>query len=369
MTWVDARALVVAGWLWVGLHAVVALWRLGEARSAGLTLLALAAVLAGSAVALSRRWGPRLSRRLAWGLALVPATAAALHSPQLDGAHADAQATWWPRAVGPLLVVMGLAGRGRQAVVGAAAGTAVLWFELSARLGAATGLATTLLLAMPLWVWTLGGLGIHRLVVRSAAQVAALADAEAADRSREAAAVERGRAARARRNELQQSVVPVLHEVAERGSGGTVDAGLRRRCDELGQLLRDELRAPGLVDDTVRSVVAAARGRGVEVSLVDDARGTHPEDEGMTAVVRRLVVAAVEALPHGQVSARRPADDAVLLTVVVHARQEAVAAVARAMRQVAARHRLAGLELDVGSDGEGGELFAQLRGRPPTTPR
>ncbi len=96
---------------------------------------------------------------------------------------------------------------------------------------------------------------------------------------------------RERTDELARTVVPLLSRIAE---GRPASADERHEYSALEGALRDGLRAGSLSQEPLRGAVAAARGRGVDVALLDDSDQSLSEAE-VRAVVSWMVEAIARA--------------------------------------------------------------------------
>lgn len=173
----------------------------------------------------------------------------------------DSFATWGLGAVGALMAVVMV----RRRPLTAWAGVAVAAIAASMWIGPRQAMALGVVGAV-LWV------GVAQLmswlVDRMARDAAQLTDAQ-----REASewlASQEG-ARRERRTQIQRALAvagPVLaHTIAV---GGHLDGRERALARVAEASLRDELRGAALLDDDVRAALAAARGRGAVVSVVDE---------------------------------------------------------------------------------------------------
>lgn len=96
---------------------------------------------------------------------------------------------------------------------------------------------------------------------------------------------------RERTDELARTVVPLLSRI---GEGQPASADDRHEYAALEGALRDGLRAGSLSREPLRGAVAAARGRGVDVLLLDDSDQSLPEAE-IRAVVAWMIDAIAQA--------------------------------------------------------------------------
>ncbi|TQF69459.1 hypothetical protein FK531_09795 [Rhodococcus spelaei] len=176
----------------------------------------------------------------------------------------------WPLgAVTAIYAFMGVRGRTAFAWLGMVATitTCVVWSTLTGQ-GAAHGLAISVINLAPLLMATFfaftirpSALAVFRLREQTTRRIAA----EAADT---AVLEERDR----QLSRLDELARPQLERI---GSGDNLDEDERLACRLLEAHLRDLLRAPGLSDPAVDAAARAARGRGVEVILLDDKAMDH----------------------------------------------------------------------------------------------
>ncbi len=97
---------------------------------------------------------------------------------------------------------------------------------------------------------------------------------------------------RERTDDLARTVVPLLSRISE---GHPVSDADRREYAALEGAVRDGLRAGSLSREPLRGAVAEARGRGVDVVLLDDSDQSLPEAE-----VRAVAAWMVDAVAHAQ---------------------------------------------------------------------
>lgn len=94
-----------------------------------------------------------------------------------------------------------------------------------------------------------------------------------------------------RTDELVQTVVPLMERI---GAARPASEQQRREYAAWEGRLRDELRAGGLSREPLRSAVGAARGRGVDVVLLDDS-GEVVDEQVLVAVLAWMAEAVGEA--------------------------------------------------------------------------
>lgn len=349
---ISPRGVAAAAALWVSLHALMALVYAPEFDPPAPSLAVLALVLGASAWIARPLLGaaPGLPSAEAWALAAVPVIASATVTTTLLPTSLPGYANWWPGAVGPLLAGLVMR-RHRIAGVGSAGlACAVMVVVVMARFpDAGRAPVVAVALVVPPVLWTSAALGVRWLLDRAEGSVQTYSASEASSvrRSATATAGERARAERERR--LAEDVVPVLAAVA-RGLLPGDDPGLRTRLSRLERSLRDDIRGRRLLDARVRQEVVRARDSGVRVMLTDDREEALPDGEAELA--RQCVLAALSVLRRGTLSARLPAHEAGLLTLVVQSSPAAVAAAAAGVLAVAGRRAV--------TDADGEDLFVQV---------
>jgi len=196
----------------------------------------------------------------------------------------------WP-VVALAFLLVGLALRGRfRTALAAAAVVAVMVVGGGVADGIPLGqiVALTARPALIVVIATVMLLTVRRMQRRIAAlhhQAAAAEEQESWSRGARAEL-------RERTDELARTVVPLLSRI---GEGQPASADDRHEYAALEGALRDGLRAGSLSREPLRSAVAAARGRGVDVVLLDDSDQSLPEVE-----VRAVVAWMVDAIAQAQ---------------------------------------------------------------------
>lgn len=136
--------------------------------------------------------------------------------------------------------------------------------------------------------------------------------------TREAAAAAASQAARQERDTelryLEQTATPLLEAIA---ASDHLDDDARESCELLEAHLRDRLRAPRLASTAVTDAARQARGRGVEVLLIDD-RGMDHAPQPVRDAVEQSVVTALAGAGTGTVRVRiLPAGRDVLASILI----------------------------------------------------
>jgi len=209
-------------------------------------------------------------------------------------------------AVGEVLTIVCVRRRGMWAWIG----VTVLAIEGSIAMGVDLALQRGLLGTI-LWV------GLAQLLLwltdrayRDTARLARLQQASSAWQ----AAQEARRFERRQRVQFALLVAgPVLTRVIETGGALTSQERLRALLAE--GTLRDELRAPRLLDDEVRLAIRAVRERGATVTLLDE-NGLPDVDDADLARIRSDLAETLRATTADRIIVRTSADPDVALTVV-----------------------------------------------------
>jgi len=182
-------------------------------------------------------------------------------------------------------------------------------------------LLTAVYMAVPPELWLVGAIAVRWLLRGGDLLVAELDQRREVllDEAPARAAWEAERAARL--DGLERTVIPFLEHVAQ----GRADEADRARASGLAVVLRDDLRARHLLDATVREAVAAARTRGVAVTLAAEG------DPGTVEDVVRRALPAVLAQPGLTDVSVRVLPDGTALGVLHASAVDEVAAALRAL--------------------------------------
>lgn len=261
----------------------------------GVGLLALAGVLVAATLVWRRPASPpSRSRGLAAVVVLAAVSAITCAQGPLDG-PSYAQ-LWYLTSAALVLVGLAVAGRPGLAVLGvAASASAVAWGVADGRVVA---VEATVALVRAVSIVALGVL----LVVASRRVQSATMRAEAAElaalqvRARRRA---RGAELAARGRELERLVGGPLERIAD---GPPLTADERRACAALEGRLRDVHRGGRLARPPLTAAAMDARSRGVDVTLLDDAR--HPIDDAELDRIARWMQAQLEPLRAGSFTGR-----------------------------------------------------------------
>ncbi|MCI2238393.1 hypothetical protein MN205_07775 [Kineococcus sp. TRM81007] len=354
------RACAAGAALWLASHAPLpALLSLDVHRLPALTLLAVAAVLAATALLLRPLLGgsTRLGAGAAWAAAAVVPLSGLAVMPWLPVTAWRTYANWWPGATQVLVVALVVRRRWPAALAAELASALVVAVQVL-RSGVEEPAAWIAALEQPALLWFSAAVAVRALFDRTAREVARYEAVAARAAAEEAAAGARAGSARQRRAELDLGALPLLRQVA---AAGTTDerawAQLPRAAVGLERRLRDDLRARALLDAPVRARLRAARARGCTVDVVDD-RAVRGGDEEFLAGVRGVLTVVLPSCADGTVTLRLPPGGSPA-TLAVEAAPATAAAVAWALQARLPAH----LALDVDVDAVGGSLWAELRAR------
>ncbi|MFI8201259.1 sensor histidine kinase [Streptomyces sp. NPDC085937] len=258
-------------------------------------LLVWYALLAGLTVALLRRADAGISRYAA-GAACCFAVSGVLGSFLFLPLSALKDFDSWPvGAVTPLLTLLVIVRPAWEALTALAleqAGIVVLVATgppIASSPGATVAVVLPALFAPALGVLT--GLVIGRTIAHLGGVTARAESARSALLATEAARRAREELHRERLALLGEEILPLLTEV---GSGRCApdDPGIRNRARLLSGAVRDELQLPGVLDRTVRDLLASARRAGCTVAIQSDSDDLHPP-----ALLRLLLSTALTSGP------------------------------------------------------------------------
>ena len=215
-------------------------------------------------------------------------------------------ASWYGGGMGVLLGVVAVRGQAIFAWIAAILVTLVVVGE--AGLG---GILTAGVVGMVVLI--AAGQGTARALARADRE---LADLQASEKASQIAISSAESSARERRNRLQnvlQLALPALSKISAKA--GKLTASDRAELVRLEANLRDEIRGRLLVNDEVREAVTAARGRGIQVLLLDEG-GLEVLTENERKHVLTKVAAGINSVTAGKVTVRSPRGESFVVTVV-----------------------------------------------------
>lgn len=245
-------------------------------------------------------------------LAATGPIAVALVFPVLPVPVASPLQTWPLGAATALYTFMCVRGGTAWAWAGSIGmiGACVVWAAATGQ-GAVHGIAISIINLAPLLMST-----FFAYTIRPAATAIFQLRRQSTTRTEATAAASAVLAERdAQLRRLDALARPLLERIA---SGESLAAEQRLACQLLEAHLRDTLRAPALARPAVAAAARAARGRGVDVVLLDD-RGMDGTDAGVQELLVASVADRLDAVAAGSVTARiLPPGRNALATVLVN---------------------------------------------------
>ena len=275
-------------------------------------IAAAVALMAVGALALIVVPGDPLPVPAAFALAATGPVAVALVFPMLPVPVASPLQTWPLGAATAIYTFMCVRGRTAWAWAGSIAmiGVCVAWSAATGQ-GAVHGVTMSVINLAPLLMST-----FFAYTIRPAATAIFQLRRQSTTRTEATAAASAVLAERdAQLRRLDALARPLLERIA---SGEPLTGEQRLASQLLEAHLRDTLRAPALAHPSVAAAARAARGRGVDVVLLDD-RGLDAADAAVRDRVVAAVAARLDAVAAGSVTARiLPPGRTALATVLVN---------------------------------------------------
>lgn len=208
-----------------------------------------------------------------------------------------AQTTWWIAAVGTLMVILVVRGRGPFAWVGVGFLTVhgIAWAGLES-------LGSLGVLGSVSWVAIATGFAAAMNRATRVTRDFVRAEQETADwqAAQDAHVFER----QFRLSQTTRMALPMLQRIID--TGGDLDDAERAECLHLEQAIRDEIRGRSLLSEDVREEVMRLRRRGATVQLHDDGGLDDLEIDDLRRVHARIADALRQA---------READNVIVRTV------------------------------------------------------
>lgn len=223
-----------------------------------------------------------------------------------DDARTAPYATWYLGGIGALMAIV----MARRRVWVAWSGIAILTVAAIVWMGAPAAMSLGLVGSI-MWV------AVAQLLVRSMDR-AARDTSRLAQLQRASSAWQTSQAVRQRerRLQIQRALViagPILTRTVVTGAELDPDERLEARVAE--GALRDEMRGRGLLDDDVRAELAAARGRGATVTVLDEG-GLEDVEEATLDHIRAQLAATLREARSDRLYIRTSPHDRVAVTVV-----------------------------------------------------
>lgn len=292
-----------------GYHVLLALYSLSIARDTVPYIVAMALYAAATVVSL---WPDKRFRMPLWmalGNVAVCIAIPLLVAPQLDvnGSVGSDYSTWYPAAIGTLMVITSIRKRHLLAWLGVVALAIHTAFWAGPE-----GLVILGVVGSVMWV-AVSHVISHSLT-RIAEDAAQYAVAERAAATWQAAQDAHVDERQARLAQTSRMALPILRQVVARH--GDLTEAERRECIYLEAAIRDEIRGRSLLNDRVRTQVMKARRRGSIVSLLDEGGLDELPSEDVDRVLD-ILADAIETSRADRVIARTsPEGSDIAVTVV-----------------------------------------------------
>lgn len=299
-----------------GYHLLLALYSLIIAKDIAPYIVAMALYAVATVVSLWPDSRFRMPLGMAFGNLAVCVAIPLLVAPQLDvhGSVGSDYSTWYPAAIGTLMVITAIRKRYVVAWVGVAvlAVHTVLW-------AGPGGLIILGVVGSIMWVAVAHVISYSLNKIAKDASRYTAAEREAAQwQAAQNAHVDERQFRLAQTNRM---ALPMLRRIVD--SGGELTADERRECSYLEAAIRDEIRGRLLLNDGVRTAVMNARRRGTVVSLLDEG-GLDETPPDQVERVLGVLAEAIGASRADRVIARTSPDgsDVAVTVVALSSRDE-----------------------------------------------
>jgi hypothetical protein len=218
--------------------------------------------------------------------------------PHIPPTEVGSYDTWFVGALATLLGATAVRGFTVYAVAGLVLiiGHVLAWGGTNAI--ANTGLFGAVIFVVSGWLMSLGFQTVSREALEHRDQAAKNAASVAAQ---VAANIEFEK----RMTSTLRTALPLLVEIRDRE--GFFDDDLKNRALQLEASLRDEIRGDRLISEQMRTAVASARMRGVEVTLLDEG-GLAEVSEAERLRILGAVSNAISGINSGRITVRAPSD-------------------------------------------------------------
>lgn len=306
---VPRYVIVAIAAVFSGYHVLLAVYSMPVAHNKVPYYAAMVLYTIATAVSL---WPSKRLRMPLWMAFMNVAVCVAmplLVAPELDlhGTVGSDYSTWYPAAVGTLMVITST--RKRQILAWSGVGFLVVHTAFWAGVPA---LATLGVVGSLVWV------GVSHVISHSLTKIAkdarqyGIAEREAAEwqAAQEARLFER----QFRLRQTNRMALPLLRQIV--ASNGDLTAAQRQECVYLEAAIRDEIRGRTLLNDRVRAQVMHARRRGSIVTLLDEGGIDELPPEDLERVLNSLAEALKNSRTDRVVARTAPEGSSVAVTVV-----------------------------------------------------
>lgn len=252
----------------------------------------------------------RRSRLPVWGSALAIAVAVVVPNAVMfavpDGYRTQPYATWVIGATGALMTIVMVRRRPWLAWIGLGLSAVSVSVWIGAFAAFSLGLVGSI-------VWVAVAQLLMYALDGAARDTDQLAELQQAASAWQAAQAGRQRERRLQVQRALQVAGPVLGRTIETGGNLRADEKLEARLAE-GRL-RDELRGPRLLDDTVRAELEGVRRRGIAVTMFDEG-GLEGLDEAALGRIRADLAETLRSAASTRLIIRTSPHDEVAVTIV-----------------------------------------------------
>lgn len=290
-------------------HVLLAVYSLDIPRGKIPFLVALGLYVVATAVSLWPTKDTRMPLWMAIANVLVSIAIPLLVTAELDvnGSVGSDYSTWYPAAIGTLMVITSTRRRHLLAWVGV--GSLAVQTAAWAGIGS---LATLGVVGSVVWVAVSHVLSGALARISRDAREYALAEREAAEwqAAQEAHLFER----RFRLRQTNRMALPMLRQIV--AGGGRLTEAQRQECVYLEGAIRDEIRGRRLLNDRVREQVMAARRRGATVTLLDEGGIDELSEYELDRVLNQLADALRDSAADRLIARTAPEGSRVAVTVV-----------------------------------------------------
>lgn len=309
MITIPRYVIVALAAVFSGYHLLLALYSLAAAKTMAPYILAM--ILYGIATVISL-WPSKTLRMPLWMAAFNVAVCVAvplLVASQLNlhGSVGSDYSTWYPAAVGTLMVITSTRKQHFLAWIGvlSLAVHTVVWAGFGA-------LATLGVVGSVVWVAVSHVLSHSLARIGKDAQQYVVAEREATEwqAAQEAHLFER----QFRLRQTNRMALPMLRKIVS--SNGDLTEAQRQECIYLEAAIRDEIRGRKLLNDRVRDQVMKARRRGSIVTLLDEGGIDELSDDDLERVLNGLADALKGSRTDRVVARTVPEGSEVAVTVV-----------------------------------------------------
>ncbi|MEN2738072.1 hypothetical protein ABCS02_09790 [Microbacterium sp. X-17] len=306
--------LTVIGLAFTAYLAARGLWWSGPVATPWLMVAAVLFYLAVSWLWIFWGWQPRRSSPPppvpVWGVVLALAAAALVPNAAFASVSADVfrapYVTWMIGGIGALMTIVMVRGRPIIAWIGMAmlCASCILWI----------GVLDTLSLGLiGSVVWVVVAQLALIFLQRAARDTARLTELQQAASSWQAVHASRALERRAQVRRALVEAGPLLSKTI--AMGGALTSEDRDAAQHAEWRLRDELRAPRLLDDAVRDAVDALRRRGSTVTVLDEGGLDDIEDAALLGI-RHQLADALRSATSPRIFVRTSPNARVAVTIV-----------------------------------------------------